>query len=131
MLDVDHFKKINDRYGHLAGDRALVLVAGVLRETARKQDIVGRYGGDEFLLIGRARDAAEADALLVRLQQALAEACRAGRFACPLTLSAGYTLCGAADHPTLDSVLNTADKKMYAGKRQRSGAACAPADSVL
>jgi len=51
MVDVDHFKSINDRYGHQVGDEALKLVADTLRHTARKQDVVCRYGGEEFLVI--------------------------------------------------------------------------------
>ena len=51
MLDLDHFKQINDRAGHLAGDRALALLGKVLRQSTRGSDIVGRYGGDEFILL--------------------------------------------------------------------------------
>ena len=51
MLDIDHFKQVNDRHGHLAGDAVLRHVAGVLRQRVRAQDIVGRYGGEEFLVV--------------------------------------------------------------------------------
>lgn len=51
MLDVDHFKSINDTHGHLAGDQALILIAEALTETARESDAVGRYGGEEFVVL--------------------------------------------------------------------------------
>lgn len=51
MLDLDHFKEINDRYGHLVGDQVLAIVAAIIRSNLRKIDIAGRFGGDEFLLI--------------------------------------------------------------------------------
>src|SRR5262249_30844758 len=51
MLDVDYFKQINDRYGHLIGDRVLIEVAAVMKKTMRAADIIGRYGGEEFTLL--------------------------------------------------------------------------------
>src|SRR5690606_4896406 len=51
MLDVDHFKAVNDRYGHETGDRALVELAGVLGESLREYDMCGRWGGEEFLVM--------------------------------------------------------------------------------
>lgn len=54
MIDLDHFKSINDRYGHLEGDQALLILAEALRETAKpyqKRPIIGRFGGDEFIVV--------------------------------------------------------------------------------
>ncbi len=53
MVDVDHFKEVNDAYGHLAGDEALKMVASVLRDAVRKEDVLARYGGEEFVVIAR------------------------------------------------------------------------------
>ena len=50
MLDIDHFKQINDRYGHVAGDDVLREVAAVIRESTRAEDLVARYGGEEFVI---------------------------------------------------------------------------------
>lgn len=73
LVDVDHFKQINDRYGHQVGDLALQLVARSLRDTLRDNDLVGRYGGEEFLLILPGTDAHNAIGVAERCAQALRE----------------------------------------------------------
>ncbi|MBU1229763.1 MAG: diguanylate cyclase [Proteobacteria bacterium] len=71
MLDVDHFKRFNDTHGHLAGDDALCVVAGILRDTARNFDHVVRYGGEEFALILPHTDLEQALAAAERLRHAM------------------------------------------------------------
>jgi len=71
MIDVDHFKRINDRYGHLAGDQVLLHIARVFQTTARASDLIGRYGGEEFGVILRRTDAAGAGILSQKLRHAL------------------------------------------------------------
>ena len=66
MVDVDHFKQFNDRYGHATGDRALRYVARVLQRAVRRSDLVARYGGEEFVVVLRETGAAEA---LERVQE--------------------------------------------------------------
>jgi diguanylate cyclase (GGDEF)-like protein len=73
MVDVDHFKSINDHHGHLAGDEALKFVANTLRQAARTQDVVCRYGGEEFLVICPDTKSAEAFQCAERLRLNLAE----------------------------------------------------------
>jgi diguanylate cyclase (GGDEF)-like protein len=73
MIDVDHFKRVNDRYGHLAGDQVLLHVARVFQTTARASDLIGRYGGEEFGMILRRTDRAGAGILANKLRTALAE----------------------------------------------------------
>lgn len=68
MLDIDHFKKINDTYGHLAGDEVLRQLASVLRSVSRSTDLVGRYGGEEFGILLIDCKAAQAQSLVSRLQ---------------------------------------------------------------
>jgi two-component system cell cycle response regulator len=69
MVDVDHFKRVNDRYGHLAGDEVLKSVARALAQGIRIEDILARFGGEEFVVLAREAAAAEAMALAERLRQ--------------------------------------------------------------
>lgn len=122
MLDVDHFKRFNDTYGHTAGDLALKCVATVLRETARTFDHVVRYGGEEFALILPHTDGEQALAAAERLRCAVAakpvpvEGHAGG---VPLTVSLG-----AATFPE-DAIngrdlVNRADEALYEAKRTRN-----------
>jgi diguanylate cyclase (GGDEF)-like protein len=71
MLDVDHFKQVNDTHGHLAGDAVLRHVAGVLGRGLRTEDVVGRYGGEEFLVVARGNNVQEAALLAERMRSAI------------------------------------------------------------
>ena len=73
MIDIDHFKRVNDRYGYLAGDQVLLHVARVFQATARASDLIGRYGGEEFGMILRRTDRQGASVLAGKLRGALAE----------------------------------------------------------
>jgi diguanylate cyclase (GGDEF)-like protein len=69
MFDIDHFKKINDTYGHLAGDYALVTLANVVAQTIRQEDVFARYGGEEFAVICRGVDLQGASAFGERIRR--------------------------------------------------------------
>jgi diguanylate cyclase (GGDEF)-like protein len=71
MCDVDHFKAVNDRHGHLAGDEALKMVAFVLRGAVRREDVLARYGGEEFVVIARETALDGASALAERIRRAV------------------------------------------------------------
>ena len=74
MLDLDHFKRINDNYGHLAGDKVLKIIATVLRKRLRGSDFIARFGGEEFVLLMPATPPAVGAKLLETLRAAI-EAC--------------------------------------------------------
>jgi diguanylate cyclase (GGDEF)-like protein len=73
MMDLDHFKQLNDAYGHVAGDTVLTAVAGMLRKRLRATDVLGRFGGEEFVLILPHTDAAQAGAILETLCRSIRE----------------------------------------------------------
>ena len=115
MLDLDHFKRINDNYGHLAGDRVLKLIASVLRKRIRGGDFIARFGGEEFVLL-------VPDTPLAAGAK-LAEALRVAIEACPfhfkgepvtVTVSMGMTAFKPGEHS--DLVLKRADQALYRAK---------------
>lgn len=114
--DIDGFKHVNDRLGHRSGDEVLVEVARRFREVLRDCDVVGRYGGDEFVVLLRDADEVAATRVVARLASALDEPIRlADGASVRVRASAGHTLDdGTSD---LDELLAKADSAMYRAKR--------------
>jgi diguanylate cyclase (GGDEF)-like protein len=116
MIDIDHFKRFNDSYGHDIGDRVLMDVAGALKANIRNTDIVGRWGGEEFLIILPFADIKAAEIV----GKKLVEAVRAiNTHYCPsaerVSVSIGCTEINALD--TLDQLIKRADIAMYDAKK--------------
>lgn len=115
MLDLDHFKDINDRFGHDAGDLALMETARLLERTCRAGDVLARWGGEEFLLLLPETDLTEARALAERLRQHVQELGLTGRESA-IHLSASF---GVIEHSTqqqLEQLINHADRLLYRAK---------------
>lgn len=114
MIDVDHFKTINDRFGHQVGDEVLRRISDVLRTQIRATDIVGRYGGEEFLVL--MPDTGPDGALLVaqKLCQAMPERIVQPM---PVTISIGVATTSEKD-ATLDRTLTRADRALYRAKAE-------------
>ena len=112
MCDLDHFKQLNDAYGHLQGDVALQAAADVLRQTVRRGDVVCRYGGEEFLVVLAETSPDEAAVLAARLFTAIAA--HGEQLGLPLTVSIGLTSYRAGD--TAAALLQRADGALYASK---------------
>lgn len=112
LADIDHFKQINDTYGHQEGDLVLQRVAAILRQSVRAVDTVGRWGGEEFLLLLPETELPGAQALADRLRQALAAADfgQVGQ----VTISMGLTMIKAGDDA--DALLRRADTALYRAK---------------
>lgn len=121
LVDIDHFKQINDTYGHLVGDKALVHVAQILKKSVRPYDIVGRWGGEEFVVVAPHCGLEQAVLIAERLRQQVAST--------PLPLDDGTTiqirLSGgvAAIEPAripalnIDRLFQAVDEALYAAKR--------------
>lgn len=116
LLDLDHFKHINDRHGHAAGDAALRAVADLLRDAVRGEDMVARYGGEEFAILFRRLPVADASRAADRLAERLARApIDIGDARLLLTTSIG--LSSLACDASLDAAFARADESLYAAKR--------------
>ena len=120
LMDLDHFKEVNDTYGHLMGDKLLALIGQVIANQVRGADIAARYGGDEFAIIlaDTPKEAAETTA------QKLVRAIGAGRtygalLADELPLSASYGVASCPDEArSVSELLQLADDRLYIAKDQ-------------
>src|SRR5262249_50268070 len=120
VMDLDHFKEINDTYGHHVGDRALRDIAAVLRQAIRPYDICVRYAGDEFIVVLSGCGAEEAERKRVELQKAVVDLqfeARPGRML-PLAISIGASIF-PHDGDSYETLLATADSRMYRDKTRR------------
>jgi diguanylate cyclase (GGDEF)-like protein len=116
VLDLDHFKAVNDRFGHEVGDRVLVRVAELLREQVRSDDVVARTGGEEFVLLMPRTDDVEALACCERVRAALhAELWDA--IAPGLRITGSLGVVTAPDAEDLEGLARDADARLYAAKR--------------
>jgi len=113
MVDVDDFKRINDQYGHQAGDRVLVALGAIIGSASRGSDICCRYGGDEFAVILPATDTREAGLLAERLREKAEHGSPEGR---PVTVSIGVASC-RKDTSTAQALVGRADAALYRAKR--------------
>ena len=118
IVDVDHFKKVNDTHGHLAGDAVLKHMGALVKRLIRPEDILARYGGEEFVIIARGTDVQNAFILAERLRQAVeSEAIHFEGKEIRITSSGGVAslaCCGAQRDRAM--LLGTADKRLYAAK---------------
>jgi diguanylate cyclase (GGDEF)-like protein len=114
LLDLDHFKDVNDRHGHEMGDRVLQAFAELVRDACRDADLAARWGGEEFLAILPETDAEDAHAMAMRIREAVAAASFYDVDA--LTVSIGVATFRPGD--TLDDVVGRADRALYIAKEE-------------
>jgi diguanylate cyclase (GGDEF)-like protein len=119
MADLDHFKHVNDTYGHLAGDTVLREAAKRMRSSVRPYDAVGRYGGEEFLIVMPGCDISSAKTRAEGLRNAVGkEPVDAPEGMIPVTLSLGITVGGGAKPAGLEGLLRAADAALYEAKNR-------------
>ena len=126
MFDIDYFKKINDEYGHLAGDYALRELARIVQERTRRDEIFARYGGEEFTIVlpETGLEGATALAESIRSRVAAHEFVFQGEHI-PLTISLGCAKLEAGDRATAQDLIQRADEKLYEAKRLGRNRVCA------
>lgn len=117
LLDIDHFKSINDRYGHQAGDAFLVMMAGILRKFSRQYDIVCRYGGEEFIIILPETDLADALFVAEKMREQVQQASIVfNGSTISTTISAGAAQMFPGKKESSDDIIYRADKALYKAK---------------
>lgn len=122
MVDIDHFKAVNDTYGHLAGDVGIKSVASVLTRMARKNDVVARYGGEEFLVVMPGMTLVEAVMVAERMRDEVERTENScGRLAFRLTISIGLSGSDSCEM-NVNDLVKEADEALYLAKK--SGRNC-------
>lgn len=117
MIDIDHFKRVNDNYGHLIGDEVLLLMSRLMRSSFRFDDRLYRFGGEEFVVLLSSADAAAAQAIADRILQRVADL-RVEGYGTPIQLTCSI---GVASSETLgvwgEKLISQADAAVYAAKK--------------
>ncbi len=123
LIDIDHFKTVNDKYGHIIGDCALKAIASMMAACKRDGDLLFRYGGEEFVVLLRDTGMQGARRLAERIRSHIQDhACQCPGTALDLTVSIGVSLLRAKDSPA--SLFARADQALYSAKRQGRNQVC-------
>ncbi len=112
MIDLDDFKHINDVYGHKVGDEALIALSALLKAQLRAVDLIGRFGGDEFVVVMPETDFSQAQITFKRIQEAIAKFNQSGQLPCKLAVSIGIS----SSDSGYECLVERADKAMYQSK---------------
>jgi two-component system, cell cycle response regulator len=117
IFDADHFKKVNDTYGHQAGDSVLMQIAKVVQSTVRTEDVFARYGGEEFALVLRGIDIDGCGAVADRLRERIAALqIQTERGPISVTVSAGCASLSTTEDKTPEGLISAADRRLYGAK---------------
>ena len=117
MMDRDHFKSINDRYGHLFGDLVLKNVATAISETLREYDIAGRYGGEEFAVLAPGTSSGDLVSLAERIRQTV-EQLEIQNSSAIVHVTVSVGVAALDEHDSLETLLERADNALYQAKHE-------------
>ena len=116
LMDIDHFKSINDRFGHLEGDKALIRVVKAVSQSLRTADLFGRWGGEEFLILCPSTPGVGALALAEKLRRAIERQCSVDQKA----MTASFGVAGYETGDQMETLVRKADKALYRAKQTRN-----------
>jgi two-component system, cell cycle response regulator len=117
IFDADHFKKVNDTYGHQVGDSVLMQIAHVVQSTVRSEDVFARYGGEEFAVVLRGIDIEGCGAVAERLRERIAaQRIETERGTLSVTVSAGCASLSTTQDKTPEGLISAADRRLYSAK---------------
>lgn len=131
MLDIDHFKAVNDQYGHKAGDLVLIDVASIFQKFCREQDLIARFGGEEFVILLPSANSQAAKECAERIRQGIEKHSIKLDESTTLkvTISIGVAEMSIASQETIESAINQADKALYQAKNQERNRVCTASES--
>ena len=115
ILDADHFKKVNDTHGHIVGDFVLKKLATLFQQNIRREELLGRYGGEEFVVVMPEVDSSGAFQLAEKLRKTVESTVfKSGEAELPITISVGVATLGAEE--SVKAFIDTADQALYKSK---------------
>jgi len=123
VCDLDHFKQVNDSYGHLAGDKVLSLVAKILAKTTRNADLVTRYGGEEFAIVLPSTQAEKAAQTMDKIRRLICKSPFNYRGE-PISISMSFGVCEAQEGDSIESLFSRADVALYKAKENGRNNVC-------
>jgi len=119
LVDIDHFKRVNDTYGHPVGDAVLRFVANVISRQLRTEDLFARYGGEEFVVVLRGIDLAGTERAGERVRKVVSTNCPShDERIIPVTVSIGGASLSTCETPTTEALIATADRRLYVAKKR-------------
>ncbi|HSN59195.1 MAG TPA: GGDEF domain-containing protein, partial [Clostridiaceae bacterium] len=119
LMDMDHFKTINDTYGHESGDDALQICVKLLRKSLRSKDFIARYGGDEFFIVLDTSDPPALEGIVSRIYDCIESYNESGAQSYRLSFSIGYAVYDSYSGMQAEEFKNLLDKKMYEDKQSK------------